>query len=435
MMINLFIRKFSQKVIGLPFEIDRSQAAKILFCSKNIFEKENIVESSENFDWKSDPISKAYIPFYSASISRLISSYVGKYGIDRQEYYTYWVYNHQLKMMLPQTGVKTVTDWYSFSGTTEPTDYPFGTLETQIYAGFKYSRNIIESALRTKDVINISNSMVSSNTTIDLHDMSASFATEKIMASVNKFEEDHIKNIIKTQFGAHHVELQKFEMRLSSADVRLKGYHIPAFIYKYQIDDLVLYKIVNGHNGKTEGDKLYSPLKVGTAAGTIGTALGVLANIGLSLTPQALLLRLVLLGISVGIPSGFITSIYSKYKHNKNYNEINKEKEYNKTTFSSANDTGEKYDSHKSYGNTESYSNTESLKLSNLWDECRLLGLNPMHDITISELKIARAREIKKWHPDVYMNNGNNEIDQEMANNMTKRINAAYYKISKVLSN
>lgn len=425
-MINLFIRRFSQKVTGLPFQIDRSQAIKILIGSKNIFEKGNTIESIESLDWKSDPITKTYIPFHSANIFNLTSSYVAEYGIDRTEYYTYLAYNHQLKTFMPQTGSRTVTDWYSVSGITNPIDYPFGTLETQIYAGFKYSRKNIESALRTNDVTAISNCMISENTSVDTHNMHLSFAVEKIIVSLNKFEENNIKKFIKEKSGADSVKIKELNMHLNTAHIELKSYHIPAFIYTYKIDDSVFYKFVNGYNGKTEGDKLYSPVKVGTAIGTIGTVFGIIANIGLSLAPQALLLRIVLLGISIGIPSGFITSIYSKYTHNKKYDEINKEKEYNNTSFNDENDTGKKYESN------DSHDDTKLSKLSKLYDECRLLGLNNMNDITIDQLKKARAREIKKWHPDVYKNNSG-EINEELANNMTKRINDAYYKISKAL--
>jgi hypothetical protein len=51
-----------------------------------------------------------------------------------------------------ETKSRTVTDWYSISGSICPIDYPLGTKKTQIYAGFEYPRRYIENALESTDL-------------------------------------------------------------------------------------------------------------------------------------------------------------------------------------------------------------------------------------------------------------------------------------------
>lgn len=61
------------------------------------------------------------------------------------------------------------------------------------------------------------------------------------------------------------------------------------------------------------------------------------------------------------------------------------------------------------------------------FDKCKLLGLDPTKIITLSQLKTAYYREIKKFHPDVY--NG----DKIIGENITKNINEAYKILEKLI--
>ena len=73
-------RFFSHCIKCLPFEIDRKKANDIISGFGSIFEKDtNVFKSSEIVHFKSDPVSKKYVPFHSADIKKLSTSYIAEY--------------------------------------------------------------------------------------------------------------------------------------------------------------------------------------------------------------------------------------------------------------------------------------------------------------------------------------------------------------------
>ena len=120
-------------VKGLPFEIDRKKLQEILTNEKGFFERigDDIeTDESDIVLSKKDPIDKKLLPFYSANVTNLESSYIGQYGHDRYETYTTLISTG--KIVVPITQTRVVTDWYNCSGDIYPVTRPFGIKKTQI---------------------------------------------------------------------------------------------------------------------------------------------------------------------------------------------------------------------------------------------------------------------------------------------------------------
>lgn len=144
------------KFKGLQFKISREEAIKIITKNTGIFEKTSNPKITIALTiYKGNLIEEKFVPFHSANITGLETSFHGEYGIDRWETYTYYAYDAALKMVVPKTSVRVVTDWYSTSGGLNKIDYPFGYKKTQIYAGFKYPRKYIEYVLANEENMNI----------------------------------------------------------------------------------------------------------------------------------------------------------------------------------------------------------------------------------------------------------------------------------------
>lgn len=148
--INRFFRDFD----GLPFKVTRIETDRTLINNKRILEK----TSDQSTDHALIPydddnsVKEVYVPFHSADLSNVTSQFSGRYGIDRVEEYWTVEYDITSKTFRPVHKTTIVTDWYSMKGILEAIRYPFGTSETQIYAGFKYPRKQIEKVLVGSDV-------------------------------------------------------------------------------------------------------------------------------------------------------------------------------------------------------------------------------------------------------------------------------------------
>src|SRR3990167_1456016 len=143
---RLSLVRYQSSLIGLPFKMTRQQAGANFVKHKGFLEASSGPNSSALTLFQSDPIKTCYLPFHSADIRHVNSSYVGQYGKDRIECYFDTEYDGKHMHQVMRT--RTVTDWYPCSGTLDHIDYPFGTRSTQIYAGFVYPQAIVEKVLR-----------------------------------------------------------------------------------------------------------------------------------------------------------------------------------------------------------------------------------------------------------------------------------------------
>ena len=413
-------------VTGLPFKIKKNQVSKIILESKGMFEKDSVDDTFTKTEgiikYKGDPIEKKYLPFHSADIKRLSSSFTGRYGHNETEYY--WTTQKVGDHWVPVMRSRTVICWTNCSGTVGNTDYPLGTISTQVYAGFEYPREHIENSLRHVDVAMISNQNPDSLTKKSPHDMNMSFAIEKIVASLHKMEEKRIEHFIKRYWNADHAEVTTTDMNLHEAQVDLLSFHMPAYVYTFDAEThKSLHKIISGYTGQLEGEKVYSSVKVGSALGVAGFVLGGLTLLSRSnpyITAGAMALRFLGPAAAMGSASALWAHLYSGHKYKMNRDAIKEESEYNSKTEETEEDIQRKTGFDKTTRSTSGHINLPET-------ECRLLGINHVNELSLKILKSQYHKAIKKWHPDTY--NG----DKNLANDMTARINDAYHKLEKLI--
>jgi hypothetical protein len=418
---------------ALPFKISHKEAEKNIMNDISFFEK--TTDSVSVVSYKESPIKEKFIPFHSASILNLSSSYTAEYGIDRSETYIYYAYNG--KSLSPHVAVRTVTDWYSISGKLKSTNYPFGFKKTQIYAGFKYPRDYIESVLANKDVINIT-TLERNKKITEPHTMNIAFALEKIVNRLYEQEKLRAREYILKYHKADHCNVHHVDMHLDKCHIDLISYHLPAFIYQFNASNtdtdknINLFKIVNGYTGCVKGDRIYSPIKSFFASSIIGVMIVPLFTFASGPIATTLLIsRSIIGGIITGIPAG----IWAKFSHirkaNKSKTENQEEFNYNSTFQETDDDIKRKNNFNYSddlNGNGGDYIFTFDETLS---EKYTILGLNPVdhNKITRDELKKAYYSQIHKWHPDTYTG------DKKVATQMTIGINDAYSILSKIHKN
>lgn len=410
-----FISRFySIDIKALPFKITKKQAENIISENVSMFEKTNNTTALQIYN--EDPIKIKFIPFHSMEISKLYSSFVGKYGIDRTE--TYWYYNASTKSM--QMGTRTVTDWYRCSGTNGPVTYPLGTYDTQIYAGFNYPKYLVERSLRTTDVenlVNFNKNMLNfdGNTAeIDPHEMKISFALEKMISELYDLEKNRILRHIKKYYRADHSKIENLDMHIDESNIQLFSFYLPAYIYNLSLgNSTYTYKIVSGYSGQLNYHKIWSAPKFFL----VGSIIGALLTLHPAFRTMSILAR-VLLGSSFGIPPALYAKLSPKYKIQHDNDQIKKDYEINKEKIETEDDK-KRYE-YAQFDSTQRTSQDKSRKLFYPKDKLKLLGLNPDNDVTFQEIKIAYYTQVKKYHPDIYKGN------KEFGKQMTQQLNKAY---------
>lgn len=437
--------------VGLPFTISRKDANGIFSNNKHFFEESKLMTEEKKDLTIFDPnntIKECFVPFHSAAISNVRSSYTGKFGIDRTEWYWTIEYNAALKMSLPAYRSRTVTDWWTTTGTTRPNDYPLGTSETQVYAGFKYPRRHIESVLIKDSITKIeplTDSMLidqdKKRRIVYPHDMNISFAIEKMMNKLYSIEKDRAINHMLRQHGADHAEVEDLSIHLETADIKLKSYHLPVYVYSFVQDGIVLNKFVDGYTGRYDGDYVLSPMKMFFVGSLIGIGAAPFFAAAPGLGVAAMIVRMALGGMLTGIP----VSLFGKYRHvyKRDSDRISTDADnvHNKTFQETDDDLKRRVDAeqfnsgHSSTDSTGSRSNTYNdddryryMHVDSIIEEkLTLLGLNPKTLPTESVLKAHYYQMVKKWHPDTYQG------DKTLANKMTLQINDAYQTILKII--
>jgi hypothetical protein len=86
----MFIRHYTTQFTGAQFKIEYQKALSLLVKNTTWFEKNNTPSTSVIL--KPDiNVSARYLPFHTADIQNLKSTFQGQYGIDRMESYIYYV--------------------------------------------------------------------------------------------------------------------------------------------------------------------------------------------------------------------------------------------------------------------------------------------------------------------------------------------------------
>ncbi|AYV78007.1 MAG: DnaJ-like subfamily C member 3 [Edafosvirus sp.] len=251
---------------ALPLKISRKQA-------------DNLV--GEKYKSKSEAVrvKECYLPFYGSSACNLVSTYIGKRGVDTTSTYTMPVVVG--KTITMQEYTDTTTKWYPVNGTLDKIDYSIDNKKTQKYAGFVYPPSIIEQKFQTHDVNNLKElSQVNTGKKfIFSYQMNMAHFKQLAESLFFTIEKDRAYQHIKSNNKADHVRIDQLDTDFKNANIMIIPYHIPAYIYQ-STENPYNFNIVNGYSGDmvenhTASVATYS--LVGTGVGGLVTY-GVLAS-------------------------------------------------------------------------------------------------------------------------------------------------------------
>ena len=413
---------------AIPFRITRKEANQIFASKRSLLEVAG--EEDALVHYKTDPVKECFIPFHSADISNIKSSYVARYGKDRYE--TYWAleYNPTLKTTTPVLRTRVVIDWYNTDGTTPNISYPFGTPWSQIYAGFVYPRYLIESVLPTKnvdDLVPITSEMINFDGTKKIvypHEMNIAFALEKINSELMNVEKKRVKSYIRRIHKADHVEIGTLDVHLDLANIDLHSYYIPAYIYQSDLESLSKYQIINANTGDINGNTIYSVFKAAVLGMGIGgvTALMFTAASRPYLLPFEIAARIFIGSSLTGLLSGIMANVSNTSTNREHKQQMQNDTNNNSEYIETDDDKERRYYSSMMNDHLEDTFKVNTPRGSyNLpLDKLKLLQLENAEHIDLEVLKKAYHTQMRKWHPDLHSDK------RIVAENMTKQINVAY---------
>jgi hypothetical protein len=430
---------------GLPFQVSRAKANEFFANDRGLLHKTIKIDPGFQM-YDSDPVTASFEPFHSVDVKKLSSRFVGKYGIDHTVYYTEEEYDPTTKTTSVVQKSKTVTKWYSCSGTLKPKNYPFGvTIDTQIYAGF-HLRKLKERILPSKKVVNIqpiTKEMLEMNDCteqkkilVSPHKMNMSFAMDKINSVLYRKEVRRAENYIENKYSADHSLVETLEMKLKKASIQTYSYFIPAYIYTSSVDDYTQYKIINGYSGEMVGNNIYSLWK----SSVFGASIGGILTFGITAFMQPyMLLPELFMQVAVGISiSGVLSGLFANFHNNSDRNHFEQDREEDKKLndeyFESEDDIYKRNAANEINGECENKSLKDRTNISLTFSQCEILGLefikletNTKAKYTFSEIKKAYILKIKRFHPDVYTGK------KEEAESKTKELNNTFSEIVKSL--
>lgn len=424
---KFFKRLYSQKsrwtpqLMSLPYKISLDNA-KSKFTEVGFFEHTNKnINSPELEVFTGDTVTENYIPFHSADITNLQTSFTGEYGIER--FTTSYIWNG--KTMTPINTI--ITDWYDVTGVMKKTDYPLGTVETQIYAGFKYPTVHIHQALKTCEVFKIKplTPEQKDKKKVEPHEMKIKFYVEKLISSVLDLELQRAENYVKKKYNADSTKLT-VSSYFDEATIELYSYHIPAYVYTFGNTGQKYHKFINGYDGTLSGQKIYSTKKMGIvgAIGGMATAITIVGIFIPHLKPIAIAVRVLTCGVVGASIFGGYAYNYHKYKYKNFTSQSDADIDNNKKFEETADDATLRKlpeTNGDSNGNNKNESRQEKIYTDGRNDrfpkeKLDLLGIKKDDVITLEYVKQCYYREIKKWHPDVY------HKDPEFGKLMSQRI-------------
>ena len=431
-------KRFNSNLMGLPFKITRDQANEEFANHKRFLEESNGDAKTKYLTiYKADTVKACFVPFHSADVKNLWSSYVGQYGIDYTVSSTSTSTDGNGNVSVSTT-TTTYTNWYDCEGSIGNTNYPFGIKETQIYADFSYPRVLIEKVLPTNDVVQISALTKTANGQIVFpHTMNMKLALEKLSARLYDLENsravEHIKNTCTSHGHVDRVSISSLDVHMQDAKFNLFSYYIPSYIYESKIGDLANYKIINAYNGEIYGNKIYSIVKSAVFGAGVGGGLTFVAS---ALTrPYILAAQMLVRVVVASVASGAFSAGLARYRnYANNYNfkfTSTSEKEQNAHSFEDKEDI-----ERREFAAKMNKENDYTLKPDHVHfptDQCKLFGLNPDGEITLEILKNARRKKINTWHPDLFKFKDENSRNKAEA--MTQQLNIAYKELEDILQN
>lgn len=421
---KIFTRSFGAKIIGLPFKICPRTAINILEKNEGLFET-NIKDKNNKYSQKK--LIRSYIPIHTASIENLQSSFVGEFGNDRTEYYLGTESNGKggYRTVLKS---RIVTDWENITGMLPPTEYNRN-LENKslhIYGDFEFPKEFIKKCLIVNEPKSSYQEIdVDYDTKVFPHNMNFSMAIAKIFDKLRSHEKnraaDHIIQIKKSD----HSRVSTVSMKMENVSMDTFSYHMPAYLYIETVDGKKVCKIINGYNGSYAGDYVTSVLKIGISGTVAGAILGAASFIIFPAYAYANVTRIVAMRIGLSTVGGGLFStlssyFYTKYQYESSRQELLNGKKENEGFEETLDDL-----ERRSLSGTSG--TTINAKFKKFTEEFEILELSFNEELSLSLLRDAKIKQLKKWHPDIYKGN------KDLANTMILKINDAYEKLYSAL--
>ena len=406
-------KRFYSTTPGLPFKIDATKANELL---KN---KRGAMESKTS----DDKLITCFVPFYSADIRSLSSTYTAKYGVERTEYHTTLQYNAALKIPMPTVQSKTIIDWHTITDNMMAIDYPLGKKFLQTYAGFIYPRELIEKVLPTKNLVSLQNltSDMVKDKIIYPHEMKYDYAVEKIINRIVEAEKSRIKYYIKIKYDTDNVVVESVNVHFNKAGVKMYQYYIPAYISETNINETYKYKIMNAYTGDSYSNNVYSVYKTSM----LGAGLTGLSMVGIGLfMPHLLPIKIAMASGAGGVLTGTFAKASNVWKSNGYTMQMESEAKTNMNYKADYNDEARRRFA-KQCNDQFDYVRVANLRLP--IDKLKILQLDAGSEINLTTLKVAYLKQIRQWHPDTHTN-------KDLAESMTKRINEANAEIRRILN-
>lgn len=440
-------RTFATSVEGLPFCVTREQVSQKLLSSRHIMEpvvpqRPGIGSQKALAISLHDPISARFLPFHAANIQGLTSSVDAEYGVDRLESYPAVVGSNPVRV---EMRTRVVTDWYKVARFTLPKkDYPFYWQAMQVYAGYKYPRQLVEEALGSTAVVDnraLTRSEVENDgcTTVDPFECKTRLAQSHQEQMLFKLESSRARDLIMKRYPrASRAHVKWIELHLDRVDsYTWHSFYVPAYVYQPEVNGTSTLRFVHGYTGVVGGRAQWSRSKIAGVAAVVGaiagaaavaaeliSGMGMLQAAAVSTGGAAALAMACLVATRAWKQRGERRSRMSELKDNESRPSLAHDELLRKLladlTASGASTVGHD-DAGPGAGTRDAKLPVVRLSES----DAVLLGVPPGSSLTLVHLKLAYLQQLRLWHPDVYTG-----ADAAAAQATVKRLNERYTSLA-----
>lgn len=389
-----------------------------------------------------DPIAARFLPFHAADVRGLASTVHGQYGVDRTEVYYVFVPGDGKTPGRMEMRTRIVTDWYHCQPfTLPPTDYPMAWPVMQLYAGYRYPRELVEKALGSAAAAEhrpLARAEVAHDgcTSIDPFECKQHFAQGHSFKRLTQMETSRAHKAILTRHPfAHRAHVDTIHLHMDALrSYKWHSYLVPAYVYQPERGDVATLRFVHGFTGEVSGRAQWSKYKIVGAAALAGAAGGAAAVAAeLLLGVPLLQAAMVSTGGAAALAWLLVEASRAWQRHSEKGSLASEREENEAAPLSehdeflrklladageSASESASEVHSHGSEGESGS-SAVATVQLGGA--DASLLGVPPGSRLTLPQLRLAYFQQLRQCHPDVYSGN-----DPAAATAQAQLLNARY---------
>lgn len=340
-----------------------------------------------------NPLQKVLLPYYGINVTVNRTDYWARYAINRTETYTSVGFDSKGRSFV-QWNVRVVPDWYSIQGSLGSARYDQEENGMKLYAGFGYSANRINAALKGSSFTHLLRAFdpekVESDAIVDPFLKRYGVAHQEAKDLIEQNEILRIKNHIERQTRCDDVDIRSYTVVYGK--ISLSSFMLPVYLLQYpHMPPQVLPAI--SRKSSVHGQGAFSVAKCASAAGL------------LMLVPSVFLPATIPARVALWVGSTALTGLWAKYNHHfanwRDDRSIRQGFEANEA----ADETVEDILRRKATTvGSSSSSSTAGRRFSDLNVERHVydtMGLDPYADLSERDVQAAFSNKIKVWHPDV----------------------------------